>query len=92
MTPAKVAAEPWPFSENADVRLEVRFTSALAQANAQYRIAGQYFVASPLGERRDVARRFDISVPYVMASPTSIARAQSDAIRALSRQIARDGL
>ncbi|KAF0675373.1 PqiC family protein [Profundibacterium mesophilum] len=92
ITPAKVAAEPWPFSDGPDVRVEVRFTQALATAAARYRIVGQYFVASPFGERKDVARRFDIAVPYAPGNPNSIAAAQGAALRHLAKHIAREGL
>ncbi len=92
ITRAQVAAEPWPFSDPADARIEVRFTRALAGADGVFRLAGQYFVASPFGDRRDVARGFEVAVPYVAGDVGSIARAKGRAIDDLAQLIARDGL
>lgn len=92
LTRAQVAAEPWPLSDSPDARVEVRFSQALAQANGQYRMSGQYFVSFPDGLRRDAARRFDISVPYATGSAVAIAAAQGQVITQLARTIARDGL
>lgn len=92
MTRARVAAEPWPFFENPAARVEVRMTRALAGSDGQFRISGQYFVASGDGTRRDVARRFDIAVPYDGANQGSIGAAKGRAIDALARRIASDGL
>ncbi|WP_226779383.1 PqiC family protein [Oceaniglobus trochenteri] len=92
LTRAKVAAEPWPLSDTPDARLEVRFSKALAQADGNYRIAGQYFVSFPTGARRDVAGRFDIAVPYVAGNARAIAAAQGQAITGLARTIAQNGL
>ena len=92
LTRARVAAEPWPFFETPDARIEVRFTEALARADGQYVISGQYFVASGDGNRGDVARRFSIAEAYDALNRGSIATAQARAIDALARLIARDGL
>jgi uncharacterized lipoprotein YmbA len=92
LTRAQVAAEPWPLNERPDARIEVRFSQALARADGTYRMAGQYFVASLNGERREIARRFDIAVPYAGGSAAAIAAAQGDAIIQLARTIAKDGL
>ncbi|SHI93378.1 hypothetical protein SAMN04488012_103355 [Palleronia salina] len=92
LTRARVAAEPWPFYEPPAARVEVRFSRALAGADGQFRIAGQYFVASPDGTRRDTARRFDLSAPYAAANATAIAAAKARVIDDLARMIARDGL
>lgn len=92
ITPARVAAEPWPFFENPDARVEVRFSRALAGRDGQFRLAGQYFVASGNGDRADIARRFDIAAPYDTANLGSIATARAVAVANLARQIARDGL
>ncbi len=92
LTAATVAAEPWPLSDQADARIEVRFSQALAKADGTYRMAGQYFVASTTGNRRDIARQFDISAPYAIDSVNAIAAAQGQAIGSLALIIARDGL
>ena len=92
LTRADVAAEPWPLSENPDARIEVRFSQALARNTGSFQMAGQYFVSFPDGLRRDVARRFDISVPYVTGNAAAIANAQGQAVIILARTIAKDGL
>ncbi|KKL55299.1 hypothetical protein LCGC14_2256800 [marine sediment metagenome] len=65
MTPAKVAAEPWPFSENADVRLEVRFTSALAQANALDVGLGGSVWSSDKAAAKEVAKRMECGSVWI---------------------------
>ena len=91
-TRARVAAEPWPFYEEPDARVEVRFSRALASRDGQFRVSGQYFVVSEDGERADVARRFTLAEPYRTASAVSIAAAKARVIDALALLIARDGL
>lgn len=89
-TTATVAAEPWPLSEDPDLRLDVRVASALAGADGQYRLAGQYFAAAPFGDGApDRSGRFDISVPFAPGDTGSIARAQGQAIEELARTVAR---
>ncbi|WOI55614.1 membrane integrity-associated transporter subunit PqiC [Palleronia sp. LCG004] len=92
LTRARVASEPWPFYENPDARIEVRFSRALPENTGRYRIAGQYFVASVDGERRDTARRFDLSAPIVTPTSPAIAAAKAEVIDQLAQLIARDGL
>ncbi len=92
LTRARVAAEPWPFYETPDARLEVRFTRALPENTGHYRIAGQYFVASTDGTRGDTARRFDLSVPIAASTASGIAAAKAQAIDDLAQLVARDGL
>lgn len=92
LTRARVAAEPWPLSDGPDARLELRFSRALARADGTYRMAGQYFISSPLGARRDVAGRFDVSVPYAAGNAGAIAAAQGQAIVQIARTIAGGGL
>jgi uncharacterized lipoprotein YmbA len=90
LTTAQVAAEPWPLEDLPDARLEVRVDRMLAQANGQYAMSGQYFVARATGT--DAAGRFSVAVPYQRESPTSIAAALGRAIDLLARQIAREAL
>ncbi len=90
LTTAQVASEPWPLEDLPDARLEVRIDTMVAQANGQYVVAGQYFLARATGSDR--TGRFGISVPYEAGSMTSIARAQGQAIDRLARQIAREAL
>jgi len=91
-TRARVAAEPWPFFDRPDVRLDVRVSRALPGRDGIYRLSGQYFVASVSGTSREVARRFDLSAPYQALNAGSIAAAKAQLIDELAALIARDGL
>lgn len=92
MSGATVIAEPWPLSEPPRRRIEVRVEKALAQSGGQgggiYRMTGRYFIADDAAGGANQARSFDISVPISSESPGEIARAQSQAIARLARQIA----
>ncbi|TDL81294.1 hypothetical protein E2L08_06390 [Palleronia sediminis] len=92
ITRARAAAEPWPFYERPDARLDVRFARALAQNDGTFRITGQYFVAATDIDGREAARSFDLSAPYDALTTGSIAAARARVIEALARQIAADGL
>ncbi|GLK66309.1 hypothetical protein F8A10_10715 [Paracoccus kondratievae] len=85
---ATVIAEPWPLAEPPKRRLEVRVEKALAQADGNYRLSGRYFVSNEGAGGANHARSFDISVPLTNDGPAAIARAQSQAIAQLARQIA----
>ncbi|SPJ23811.1 PqiC family protein [Palleronia abyssalis] len=91
-TRATVAAEPWPFFDRPDVRVDVRVSRALPGRDGVFRLAGQYFVGSVQGETRERARRFSLSAPYQTLSAGSIASAKSRLIDELATLIARDGL
>lgn len=91
-TRARVAAEPWPFYDTPDARVEVRFSRALPGNNGTFRVTGQYFVASTDGNRRETARRFDLSAPYTTADAAGIAAAKAKVIDDLAGLIARAGL
>lgn len=92
ITRAQVAAEPWPFADRPAARVDVRFSRALPQNDGRYRVTGQYFVAAPEGLTREVARSFDLSVPYDGTTVGSIAAARARVIADLARLIAQDGL
>lgn len=85
---ATVIAEPWPLGEPPRRKLEVRVEKALAQAGGAYRLAGRYYVADERAGGANQARSFDIAVPLASEHPGDIARAQSQAIAQLARQIA----
>ena len=91
LTRARVAAEPWPFSDVPDARLEVRFDRLLAQNDGRFRISGQFFVTGTTDDRSSLGR-FDIAVPYAERTPMAIADAQGRALAALAAQIAREAL
>lgn len=86
-TTAGVAAEPWPLSEAADARLDVRIDSIVARADQTFQMSGQYAVASFDGGIREVLERFDIRVPMAGMTPGAIAAAKGNAIDQLSAQI-----
>lgn len=88
---ATVIAEPWPLAEPPRRQIEVRVEQALARADGNYRLSGRYFVADDGAGGANQARSFDISVPLTDDTPASIARAQSQAVAQLARQIAQLG-
>ncbi len=85
---ATVIAEPWPLAEPPRRRVEVRVEKALALADGNYRLTGRYYVSDEGAGGANQARGFDISVPLADQDPATIARAQSQAISQLARQIA----
>lgn len=87
---ATVIPEPWPLAEPPRRTLEVRVEKALAQADGTYRLSGRYFVGDSGTGGANQARSFDIAIPMgtTEAAPAVIARAQSQAIAQLARQIA----
>ena len=86
---ATVIAEPWPLAEPPRRKIEVRVEKALAQADGVYRLSGRDFGADDAAGGANQAPSFDISVPLSAdAAPEAIARAQSQAIAQLARQIA----
>ncbi|WP_158617379.1 PqiC family protein [Falsigemmobacter faecalis] len=84
---ASVAAEPWPLSEPADIRLEVRIDRILAARDGTFRISGQFAVASPDLRMREFLERFAISVPLTDPTPAGIAAAYGRALDDLSSRI-----
>ncbi|WP_343117340.1 PqiC family protein [Ostreiculturibacter nitratireducens] len=87
-TRADVAAEPWPLTEPAAARLEVRIESVVARADGTFQLSGQFAVASPEGRIREFLDRFDISVALDGEGPAAIARANGRALDMLADQIA----
>ena len=87
-TTATVAAEPWPLSEPAQARLDVRVGQAFAQADGTFSLTGQFAVASPDEVIREFVRRFEIEVPITGEGSGAIARAQSAAIGELAGLVA----
>ena len=85
-TTAAVAAEPWPLSEPAAGRLDVRLDRIVARADQSFQLSGQYALASYQGNISEVLQRFDIRVPMAADSPAAIALAQGQAIDELAAQ------
>lgn len=84
---AAVSAEPWPLSDAADVRLEVRVSQMIARADGVFSMTGQFALASQSGAIRDTLQRFEIDVPLADTSPASVATATGNAIDTLAEQI-----
>lgn len=89
-----VASEPWPFESYPDARVEVRVEEFIASLrSSEFRLAGQYFVASLEGRGRDRSGVFRVSVALPEeAGPAVIAAARGEAMSLLAEQIAREGL
>ena len=86
-TTATVVAEPWPLTEPAQVRLDVRVSQIFTRADGRFALSGQFAVASPDEVIREFVRRFDIRVPLQGEGSAAIARAQSTAIGELARLV-----
>lgn len=84
---ASVAAEPWPLTEPADVRLEVRIDRMVARADGRFQLSGQYALASPDRKIRDSLTRFDLSAPLADEAPGAIAAAYAQTLDQLGRRI-----
>lgn len=92
LTGARVAAEPWPFRDPADARLEVRIDEMVAGADGKFRLSGQFLTASDSGNR-DRSGMFKLWAPIEgKADARAIALARANAVKELARQIARTGL
>ncbi|MFV0246230.1 MAG: membrane integrity-associated transporter subunit PqiC [Qingshengfaniella sp.] len=89
ITGARVAAEPWPFSQPADANVTVRIEQVLAQPDGLFHMTGQYAIAGQNGGLADRAGPFDISVPLPDTGPTAVATAQGQALTELAETIAR---
>ncbi|MCQ0091589.1 hypothetical protein FGD77_07775 [Roseovarius sp. M141] len=91
ITGARVASEPWPFVDRAQVELELRVEEMLAHVDGTFRLSGQYFVAPENG--RDRANLFAVVVPIGGTfSAQDIAAARGSAVRQLAGEIAAKGL
>ena len=85
---ATAIVEPWPLSEPADRRLEVRISQIYAGNDGQFHLRGQYFVAPTGGQGADIMRRFDLSVPLADDGLAAVAQAELQALQDLARNIA----
>jgi uncharacterized lipoprotein YmbA len=84
---ATAIAEPWPFNDGPDRRLEVRIARMLAGSDGNFLLYGQYFVTSDQGNGGDLAKNFEIVVPINGVGPGSTATAQSEALQKLALEI-----
>ncbi len=87
-TNATVAAEPWPLTDPAQVRLDVRVAQFYARSDGSFEMAGQFAVASPDRVVREFIRSFEIRVPIRGEAPGALAAAQGEAISELATLIA----
>lgn len=93
LTGAQVAAEPWPFYEPAQARVEVRVEEMLAEGDQVFVMSGQYFVAPESSGRRDRSGLFRLSAPIgADGGALAIAAARGEVVRDLARTIAREAL
>lgn len=86
---AKVGPDPWPFAGLPDVAIDVRVTRMIAGANGAFHLEGQFFVGGDGIDYTNSTNGFTISTPLASQTPAAIATAQSQALVALSEQIAR---
>lgn len=94
ITDRPVASEPWPFESYPDARVEVRVEEFVASLRtSEFRLAGQYFVASleDRGPDRSGVFRVSVALPEE-PGPGIIAAARGQAMTLLAEQIAREGL
>ena len=94
ITERPAASEPWPFESYPDARVEVRVEEFVASLRtSEFRLAGQYFVASLEGRGQDRSGVFRVSVALPPEpGPAVIAAARGQAMSLLAEQIAREGM
>lgn len=86
---SSVATEPWPFETPADVRVTVKVGKLSGVPGQSLRFTGQYFLTSPAHGNLERAYRFAYSVPMADDTVTSVAAAQSNAMKRLVNDIAK---
>ncbi|MEM9707759.1 MAG: ABC-type transport auxiliary lipoprotein family protein [Pseudomonadota bacterium] len=91
LTGARVASEPWPFSDDPSARVDVRVEQMLV-TGAELRLSGQYFLADLEDEGRDHAHLFDLRAGIDGLSAEALATGRAELIAELARAIARDAL
>lgn len=93
VTRRTVAFDPWPFQDDPDVTVDVRFEEFVAETSGRFVARGRYYVAHTNPARSDRDGSFNLAEPFDPAQGFSaIAQAQSQIISALAVQIARNGL
>lgn len=92
ITGAQVAAEPWPFRDFAQVKVDVRLEDMRATESGSFVLAGQYYVAPDSGGRnRAGSFRFEAPVAEP-GGAAQIAAARSVVVTQLAEAVARKGL
>ncbi|GFE66074.1 PqiC family protein [Litoreibacter roseus] len=92
ITGARVAADPWPLADPAQVELTVRIATMLVSADGRLDFVGQYAVAAPDRAIRETVTPFAITESVNAASYQSIADAHARAWRQLSEEMAKRAL
>lgn len=106
MTNATVAPEPWPLEEVPDAAIDIRVEQMVATSRGTLQFSGQYFIGGQEIEQdlsldeepklpaprtiRSRSKLFDIEVRLFSGAPGALAVAQSEALRLLSEQLARE--
>lgn len=86
---SSVATEPWPFETPADIQVAVKVRRLSGVPGQSLTFSGQYFLTSPAHGHLERAHRFTFAVPMGDDSLTSVAKAQSEAVRLLVNDVAR---
>ena len=86
---SNVASAPWPFDTPPDVQVTVKVGKLSGVPGQDLRFTGQYFLTSPAHGHLERAYRFAYSVPMADDSVTSVATAQSNAMKRLVNDIAK---
>ncbi len=89
ITEARVAAEPWPFSDQPAAQVTVRIEQLLAGPDNILRLNGQYAIAPIDSDLRDRSGRLEIAVPLPGEGPGAIAAAMGAATTEMAETIAR---
>lgn len=93
ITARQVASDPWPFRDDPEAVVDVRFESFVAEDAGRFVAAGRYYVAHEDEDRSDHAHAFRVVQPYEPARGFSaIAEARTRVIALLADDIARRGL
>jgi len=91
LTRTRIAAEPWPFEQNAAATLDVRFSDLVAGTDGIFRASGQYFVG--VYEGRERSGLFDLTVAYdPKGGPAAIAQARGQIVLDLAKFLASKAL
>jgi uncharacterized lipoprotein YmbA len=88
ITGARVAAEPWPFTDSPAASVTVQVEQLLAGPDAMLRFTGLYAVAPVASGLSDRSGRFNIAVPMAGNDPGDVAAAQGAAVARLAELIA----
>ncbi|WP_193141412.1 MULTISPECIES: PqiC family protein [unclassified Meridianimarinicoccus] len=89
ITGARVAAEPWPFTDSPAAQVQVRVSQMHGDASGVFRLKGQYAISPVASGLADRSGQFDITTPLTGDTPHAVAQAQSRAITELAETIAR---